>query len=393
MEQLEAVSNFGAFVSQATAVPQGGTGPLAGLSIAIKDNIDVAGHPTRAGLGLVDPPVAARDAPVVAALRRAGAAFVGKTAMDEAALGASGDNPHSGRIHNPRGACRSPGGSSGGSAAAVAAGLAEAALGTDTLGSVRIPAAYCGIVGLKPTRGLLPTTGVVPLSWTFDHVGILARSTDVLSRVFAAITGDTEEAPTADPRSISVPRQLSDFRLAPAVETAFRSLLDRLDAAGWRIGELEIADWDPAATRKAAFLLTEAEGAVVHERLLATDDPALSAHVRKLLAYGRDCGSGRLLKAQRTLGAVAAGLAQALSSTDFLLMPTVTHTAFRFDEPVPADQADLTVLANIGGQPAVSLPVGLDDAALPIGAQLIGKHGADTALMAAARQVERLMSR
>jgi aspartyl-tRNA(Asn)/glutamyl-tRNA(Gln) amidotransferase subunit A len=386
----ESLSDFGAFLSRASG-ETGRTGPLADLSIAIKDNIDVAGWPTRAGLGLIGQPAADRDAPVVAALRQAGAALAGKTAMDEAALGASGDNPHSGRIHNPHGEQRSPGGSSGGSAVAVAAGLCDAALGTDTLGSVRIPAAYCGVVGLKPTRGLLPTAGVVPLSWSFDHVGILARSTEIVSRILAVLMG-TAAVPAGRP-SIAVPRQLSLFKLSPAIEAQFQALLGHLEAAGWRIGTVEIAGWAPAATTKAAFLVTEAQGAVIHEKLLATDDPALSAWARKLLTYGRDCGTGRLLKAQRSLEAVAAGLDRALSSVELLILPTMTHTAFRFGEPAPADQADLTVLANVGGQPAISLPMGTDEQGLPTAVQLIGRIGADRALLAHAATVEEIIGR
>ncbi len=336
---------------------------------------------------MIDAPPAGCDAPVVAALRAAGAIIAGKTAMDEAALGASGDNPHSGRIDNPRRSGHSPGGSSGGSAAAVAAGLCDAALGTDTLGSVRIPAAYCGVVGLKPTRGLLPTTGVVPLSWSFDHVGILAGSVAIVSRLFVALT-DTGVVAAPENPSVAVPRQLAALRLAPAIKKQFQALLQRLDAA-----ETEIADWDPVATRNAAFLLTEAEGAVVHEKLLETDDPALSPRAAKLLRYGRDCGSGRVLKAQRLLNAVAGGVERALAATDFLIMPTVTHTAFRFGDPVPADQADLTVLANIGGNPAISLPMGADEQGLPTAVQLMGRPGADQALLKFAAEVERIIVR
>ena len=389
---VESARRFGAFVGRASNPAGRATGPLAGLSVAIKDNIDVAGWPTRAGLGLIDPPRAERDAPVVAALRSAGAILVGKTAMDEAALGASGDNPHSGRIDNPRGQGRSPGGSSGGSAAAVAAGLCDAALGTDTLGSVRIPAAYCGVVGLKPTRGLLPTAGVVPLSWSLDHVGILAGSVAILSRLFAGLT-DGIGGEVAGSPAVCIPRQLSAVALAPAIQAQFQALLQGLAAIGCPVAETEIADWNPVATRNAAFLVTEAEGAVIYETLLETDDPALSPHVRKLLRYGRDCGSGRLLKAQRTLGAVAAGLDRALSSGEFLIMPTVTHTAFRFGDPVPPDQADLTVLANIGGCPAISLPMGTDDHGLPTAVQLMGRRGADPALLAFAGIVEQTIAR
>ena len=174
------IDRFGCFVGE--KVRHGGR--AGALTVAVKDNIDMAGLPTRAGLGGPGR-VAKQDAPAVRMLRDAGFSLLGKTCMDELAFGGGGDNPHTGRTENPAAPGHSPGGSSSGSAAAIAAGLCDAALGTDTLGSVRIPAAYCGIVGLKPSRGVIPLGGVTPLSWTLDHVGVMGVDTAAVAGVLA----------------------------------------------------------------------------------------------------------------------------------------------------------------------------------------------------------------
>ena len=180
-------------------------GPLDGIPVALKDNIDLAGVPTSNGFG--GPPwrVPARDAEVVRRLRAAGAVILGKLNMHEGALGATTDNPHFGASINPHCPGYTPGGSSGGSAAAVAAGLCVAALGTDTGGSVRIPAAYCGVVGLKPSHGLVSTGGVVPLSWRLDHVGPLTRTVADARLVFTALQAFDQECPESGPARRSIP--------------------------------------------------------------------------------------------------------------------------------------------------------------------------------------------
>ncbi|MCS6931961.1 MAG: amidase, partial [Acetobacteraceae bacterium] len=174
---------------------RGGTGPLAGRAVAVKDNIAVAGMPWTAGLAAFRGRVAERDAPCIAALRAAGAAILGKTAMDEGALGATGEAPGFPPCRNPLDPRHSPGGSSGGSAAAVAAGFVRMAVGTDTMGSVRIPAAYCGVVGLKPTAGLIGRSGVEPLSDTLDTVGAIAATAEEAGRLLEALVAPDAEDP------------------------------------------------------------------------------------------------------------------------------------------------------------------------------------------------------
>ncbi len=380
----------------------------AGMVVAVKDNIDVAGWPTRGGMGGAGR-IAGVDAAVVARLRAAGVGLLGKTRMDEAALGASGENAWHGRTLNPRVAGSSPGGSSGGSAACVAAGYADAALGTDTLGSVRIPAAFCGVVGFKPSRGVLPLEGVVPLAPGFDHVGVIGRSISVVSWVFRVCVGgppspargewagsDTSsragaslamtDADRADAApQISVPDGLS---LSPAVEAAFDVAMARLAAAGWRVRGRAVPGWEPERVRRAAFLLVEHEAACVFD----ADDPRASPGLRRMLVHGRDVAGEKLVAARAVVDAAAAGLGVVLGGGGLVAMPTTPDGAFALADAMPASIGDLTALANIGGQPAISLPGGTLPDGRPWGLQLIGAVGADALVLAAASFAERVLA-
>jgi aspartyl-tRNA(Asn)/glutamyl-tRNA(Gln) amidotransferase subunit A len=309
----------------------GGGAP--GLRLAVKDNIDVAGMPAAGGMEPYRSRIPESDAPCVARLRAAGWTVVGKTLMDEAAFGALGDNSWFGRCQNPRRHGYTCGGSSAGSAAAVAAGLADAALGTDTLGSVRIPASYCGVIGYLPGPGVIAGGGVMPLMPEYDRVGILA--------------------PT----------------LAKAGEIA--SVTPR---PGARIGELP-ATVDLPALRRAALLMVEIEGARIHAALL--DDPAskISVPLRTALNFGRRASPERIGRARTRIAEARQTLERSFRDCDVLILPTTPGPAFPFDQPPPESQADYTVLANIAGLAAVSIPGKTVDG-LPVGVQAMGPDDA-----------------
>ena len=299
-----------------------------GLRLAVKDNIDVAGMPCAAGMEPYRGRIPRTDAPCVAQLKARGYTVVGKTLMDEAAFGALGDNPWFGRCENPRRRGYTCGGSSAGSAAAVAAGLCDIALGTDTLGSVRIPASYCGVVGYLPSRGVLDGAGVMPLTPAYDRVGILAPT-----------VADTARVASISPRS------------------------------GARVGDLPAIDL--AALRRAALLMVEIEGARIHAALL--DDPAskISAALRAALSFGRDAAPERMEKAKARIAAARLSLEDTFQGCDVIVLPTTPGPAFPFDQAPPESQADFTVLANIAGLAAISVPGRMVDG-LPVGVQVIG---------------------
>lgn len=370
-------------------------GILSGMCIGTKDNIALAGHPWTAGIAARIGCIAARDAHVVSLLRQAGATVLGGLNMDEAALGATTDNPHFGRTLNPLDPTRSPGGSSGGSAAAVAAGLVDLALGSDTMGSVRIPAAYCGVMGLKPTRGRIGRSGVHPLAPELDTVGFFARDPAGLERLLTALTAFDADDPASRimPRG-AVPRDLSQLTIGvptcvasvpcdPAVSKALAAAQSALERAGATVRPVDMAGWDAAALESATFLWTEAQAALA----LADDldrPGGVSDALSKMLDYGRRVSSAKLVAARAQMDNSSAAADRAFATVDLLLTPTTPHLAFAFDTPVPQQQAIFTVLANVAGLPALAVPVLLPASRLPASVQLMGPAWSDTQLLAAA---------
>lgn len=379
--------------------PSSGAGPLAGLALAVKDNVDVAGMPTTAGLAAFAGRVAARDAPAVAGLRRAGVTILGKVAMHEGALGATTDVPR--LCHNPLRPGFTPGGSSGGSGAAVAAGFADLAIGTDTMGSVRIPAAYCGVVGLKPTAGLVSRSGVVPLSLRLDHVGMLAATPRRAAQGLEAMAGDDPADPAARPAPrdwhavprhaatvhglrIGLPQPVLAAAMEDAVRAAWEDAADRLRALGALVEPVAVPGWEPSPVRRAGLLWIEAEAAALHEALI--DDPAAATPAfRGALDYGRKLGGIRLARAVFRLEEARAGILRALDSHDLLLMPTAPQRAFAHGTPVPPDQADFCAIANIAGLPALALP--WPAPGLPASVQLLGRAHAEATLVGIAEAI------
>jgi len=357
----------------------GGDGPLAGTPVAVKDNIDVAGAVTGLGRPLDEHPPAGRDAAVVAALRGAGALVVGKTNLPEFASSAVSGNAHYGAARNPADLTRTAGGSSGGSAAAVAAGLVPLAIGTDTAGSVLMPAALTGCCGLRPTFGLLDTTGVAPLSPSLDTVGIFGEQPGDLAVVLAALTGGTAATAPADVR-IGVLGGLFD-EADKAVLESVRAAVRTLRAGGTRSSRVTLPAARDAARHGRAIYLEE-----VARTYAALLDPTrtYAPTVEARRGAGDPAAAGQARDFQPGW---QAEVDVVLEELDVLLAPTTPIVAPRLPgEEVAADLVRFTYPICLAGNPAVSIPCGTA-AGLPVGLLLVGRRGADRDLLAVAAAI------
>lgn len=369
-------------------------GRLDGIPIALKDNFDVAGWPTRAGLpGRAE--AVEHDAHVVARLRASGALLVGKTNMDEGALGTLTDNPHFGATHNPYRHGYSAGGSSGGAAAAVAAGLAVAAVGSDSLGSIRIPASYCGIYALKPTHGEISARGMLPAARRLDAVGLLARGVDDLTVLLQVLAGyDADDArsrrrrvafdlPDWEPGRLRAGflADLTAVGVTAEVRDVFDAAMEKLPRELGERRTVDFSDWDFARTRRAGLLLMEAEMLGTFAVDLADTTKPVSERFRHMLAFATQKSAGDYANADRVLDAATLKMRRLFSQVDVLILPTTPQGAFPLDGPAPDSIADLTSFASLAGCPAVSLPMGTLPSGLPIGLQLVGARGSDLRLL------------
>ena len=372
-------------------LPHGRRGPLHGIPVTVKDVIDVAGMPTAAGSEAYrEHP--ADDAAAVARLRAAGAIVVGKVATHEFALGVT--TPQARNPHDPS---RIPGGSSGGSGIAVATGFGLASLGTDTRASIRVPSALCGVVGLKPTYGAVPTAGLVSLAWTMDHVGPLARDTrdaalvlEALAPGLAGLSG-WAGAPVASAR-IGVP-EAAFAGCDPEVEAAVRRAIAGLASLGVGVDEAERPsplDLDRASA--AGLVVSRAEAAANH-RALAIPRDRLWEETADQLDEADGLSASDYLDAQRLRAELAAGFDAALDGLWALAMPTVPCVA----PPVEDAGRYITILSrtaipwSLTGLPAISVPCGVSAAGLPIGLQLVAGRGREHLLVALASAAERAL--
>ncbi|MFN3959044.1 MAG: amidase [Parvularculaceae bacterium] len=360
--------------------------PIDGVPFGVKANIALRSMPWHAGIDAYRDRIAERDAESVSALRRAGAIPIGVLNMHEGALGATNDNRAFGRCRNPWNPSLTPGGSSGGSAAVVAAGLCAFTLGTDTMGSIRIPSAYCGIAGHKPSRGAVNREGIIDLSPTLDHVGPHALSAEDLQLVMAALAGTPAVAPPGALR-VGVATWGGAAEVAAPVAAAFESAVAILRTMG-AASVADLSGFDFGALRRRGLLISEVEGAAIHTDALAANPKGFSDEFRGMLEWGAAQPPERVAaayKAIRAAGAVFQGL---FDGVDVIIMPTAPQGPFSFNDPVPANQADFTALANFAGCPATAVPAAIDGAP-PASIQFVGRPGSDALVLAAAADFER----
>ncbi|MDX8454843.1 amidase [Mesorhizobium sp. VK9D] len=381
-------------------------GPLDGRIVSIKDLFDVAGEPTAAGsLIHAGGASATRDAIIVQRLRQAGAVILGKTNMTEFAFTAIGDNPHYGMPGNAADASLIPGGSSSGAGVAVGEGTSDISIGSDTGGSVRIPASLNGVVGFKPTAGRVPLTGAFPLSMTLDSIGPLARSVADCAIADAIMAGEEPAAlqpvPLAGLR-IGIPRGMLFGETQAEVAAAFERCIDRIGQAGARVADLSIDDLIRemrAATKRGT--IASMEGAEVHADWLASGASVpVDPHVTGPLSRALAVPASAYIRTIRRRGELVAAMAERLETVDVLALPTVpmvapSIAAVAGDEALREKTEGLllrnTQVANQFGLCAISLPI--PGTKLPTGLMVVGRHGLDRRLLAIAATVEALLGR
>jgi len=365
-------------------------GPLHGIPVAIKDLIEVEGAPTGYGSKVRPPAIASRDALLVERLRQAGAVIFCKTNLLEYAYGIA--HPDIGQTNNPHDTGRTSGGSSGGSAALVAAGIVPLAIGTDTGGSIRIPASYCGIAGLKPTFGLVPLEGVFPLSWSLDHAGPLARDVADLALLLAGLS---DKPMPLTPPSLSGVRigavrfHCESRELTPAVAANLAWALDRLAAAGAIVTPIDVPELTRANAELRRIILPEAS--VVHTQLHAENPAGYAPRTRAQVEAGFEARAVDYLHAQQFRTELRSAVEAAFGQVDVLIGPSVPFPAPIEDPEFTEDGQEGEMLssgfANMTGQPSISIPSGMDGH-LPLGLQLTGPLGADNRLLQIALGVE-----
>lgn len=404
LERARSHPDWHIFTRIADEPPQATSGFLAGMPVAIKDLMAVRGYPLSCGSGL-PPQQQEQDAEVVARIRRAGGAIIGTANLHELAYGIISDNPHFGRVRNPAAPDRIAGGSSGGSAAAIAAGMASAAVGTDTAGSIRIPAACCGVVGFKPSYDVLPRSGVADLAPTLDHVGPMADTVENCAALFAAML-DLPAVPAwrrGDLSGLTIARLAGYFEhpLDPAVLRAVEAAVQAAGGDGARCSTREIEGCEIAPAIQFHTICPEATNAN-WERLQQAPE-SIGEDVRVRLEIGLFLPGHLYVKAQRLRRQLSDRMNAVLHDADILICATLrtpapavgaaTVTIEGVTYPMHTAATQLTMPFNLTGLPALSLPWSRTAEGVPVCIQIVGRYGADWQVLAVAHRLQQLAPR
>jgi aspartyl-tRNA(Asn)/glutamyl-tRNA(Gln) amidotransferase subunit A len=401
---------------------------LTGIPLAIKDNILIEGRIASSASKILEHYVASYDATVIKKLKAQGAVFLGRTNMDEFAMGSSTENSAFGVTKNPLDPTRVPGGSSGGSAAAVAGGMALAALGSDTGGSIRQPASHCGLVGLKPTYGAVSRFGLMPMGSSLDQIGPLARSIEDARMLYGVIAGHDESDSTSNPevlhkprparKVVGVPRAFVEKGVEPEVLAAFSATLEKLRSAGYEIRDVEMPNlpyslpvYYVVCPAEVSTNLARYDGIryglsvpadTIGEVYTKTRGAGFGPEVRRRTLIGTFVLSSGYAdayyrKARAVRDVIRADFEKAFETVDAIALPTAPGPAFKIGEktsdPLSMYAEDIfSVTANLAGVPAISVPMGAvekEGAKLPVGFQLIAPHGGEETLFTIGKDVER----
>ncbi|MEM4413104.1 MAG: amidase [Candidatus Caldarchaeum sp.] len=378
---------------------------LRGATIAVKDVFHVKGFPTTAGSKLLSRNDSESTAHVVERLMAQGGVVNGKTNLHEFAFGVSNRNPHYGDCLNPYDTARVSGGSSGGSAVAVSLGMCDAALGTDTAGSVRIPASFCGVVGFKPSRGLLSTKGLIPLSWSLDHVGVLTKNVWDAALLTSLMSDRFAEPLDIKPLRLEkirlgIPRNYFLDYLHEDVERNFEAAVSRAQSEGCRVVKVFVEE--PEAAARCRFIIVHSEAAAYHLKISKAQMSLYSEDVKQRIAAGLAIPASAYLTALRARKKLASMFRKIFKECDFLILPTTIIPAHRIEDEVvelEGESFDVrtaalrnTELFNLYGTPALSIPSGFTGNGLPTGLQIVGDFLDDVRVLRLGLSLQKLLS-
>jgi aspartyl-tRNA(Asn)/glutamyl-tRNA(Gln) amidotransferase subunit A len=421
-----------AFITMLDEPRGGGEGPLSGLTYAAKDNFLTKGIQTTAGSKILEGWIPPYESEVTSQIEAAGARLVGKTNLDEFAMGSSTENSAYGVVKNPHDPERVPGGSSGGSAVAVAAGLVDFAIGTDTGGSIRQPAAFCGVIGFKPTYGRVSRYGIIPLGSSLDQAGVFAQDASTVARVMNVIAGKDEQDATSADREvpdftaieqgssgtrIGIIPEMSEGELQPEIAQALAGAIEGLVEKGFNASEVSLPHLASSVAVYYIVLPAEASsnlarydgihfaasdrGKTLLERYVETRSAGFGVEPKRRISIGTFVLSSGYQeayyrRAQAVRALIARDFDEAFKEVDVIITPTTPTTAFKIGEkqtPLEMYLNDIyTIPANLAGLPAISIPAGKDASGLPIGLQIIGPRWGDEAVLRVAAVLEEQLS-
>lgn len=377
-------------------------GPLHGVPVTVKDLFNVRGMPMRAGTNAPLPPITPDEAPAVEALRNAGAVILAKTNMQEVALGLNGENPWTGDVKNPRDPSRQSGGSSSGSAASLGAGIGCGSLGSDTAGSIRLPASFCGVVGFKPSWGRVPLEGALPLIPSMDHAGPMARNVADVAMMFEVLVDDSPPHPVSARRgegmkspTLGIPRKYLEGALTRDVHRAFNAFVQHLKKQGAKIIEVDL----DIINATDAFVPLRADSVIVHRVALETNPDAFAPYVRDTLMRGYTFSAVDYLTARQQQREMRDAIHRSMAGVDALLMPaSPTIAPPRGVTEVELESGrhnlrlailKLTAPFAFAGVPALSLPFTKMEG-LPVNVQVATPFGEDARALAIGQWVEKM---